>query len=127
MSSKLTAPKLCCTILTNSMIFSGWCLPLSSRLSIQRGTASTPPRYFISIALPSITPKPPGGVQSPSPNTRVLSLTTATIWALLLNRKEVSLSSRMVVETADTPGVYHTLNQLKPYTGAFGKVCILPP
>ena len=91
-----------------------------------KGTASTPPRYFIRKAFPSMTPRPPGGVQSPSPRTRVESLTTATRLPLLVSSKEQSLLSRMMVETLDTPGVYHTLNQLNPATGALGTVWIFP-
>ncbi len=61
-----------------------------------------------------MTPRPPEGVQSPSPSTRVESETTATRLPRLVRSKEVSLLSRMVVETLETPGVYQTLNQLKP-------------
>ena len=120
------APKLGCTIFTKSMILSGWCSPFSSRLSMQSAVASMPPRYFIISALPSITPRPPGGVQSPSPSTRVLSLTTATMFERLLSWNERSLSSRMVVEMAETPGVYHALNQFRLSIGTLGSVPILP-
>ena len=40
---------------------------------------------------------------------------------------ELKIAKRIVVEIFDTPGVYHTLNQLKPKTPALGTVCILPP
>ena len=94
-----------------------------------------------------MTPRPPGGVQSPSPRTRVESLTTP-IRLLLLDRAKEALSNpgyssaplrfevpgmnhswlpRMAVETRETPGVYQTLNQLKPYSPALGTVIILPP
>ena len=56
-------------------------------------------------ALPSMTPRPPGGVTSPSPSTLVESETTATRLPLLLSSNEVSLLSRMDVETMETPGV----------------------
>ncbi|OQC43259.1 MAG: hypothetical protein BWX61_01274 [Bacteroidetes bacterium ADurb.Bin035] len=108
------------------MILSGSFSPFSFLLSIHNGTASMPPKYFIKNALPSITPNPPGGVTSPSPSTRVESLTTATILPRLLNSKDSSLLSLMRVLTALTPGVYHTLNQLKPGLGTLGTICILP-
>ena len=127
MSSRFTAPKLCWAIFTNSMIFAGSFLPSGPRESTQRGTASTPPRYFMIMAFPSMTPRPPGGVQSPSPKTRVESDTTATRFPRLERAKDASLSSRIVVETFDTPGVYQTLNQFRPYTPHLGTVCIFPP
>ena len=43
------------------------------------------------------------------------------------NEKEFKCSSRIEVDTRDTPGVYQTLNQLNPGIGALGRVCILPP
>ncbi len=101
-------------------------MPSSPRLFTQRARASKPPKYFISMALPSITPKPPEGPQSPSPRTLVLSLTTATRLPRLLSSQELSWLSRMVVDTAETPGVYQTLNQLNPQMPALGRVCILP-
>ena len=127
MSSRLIAPKECWTIFTNSMILAGSFLPSLPRESTQRATASTPPRYFIRKALPSMTPRPPGGVQSPSPRTRVESETTPTRLPRLDRAKDRSLSSRMPVDTAETPGVYQTLNQLKPHRPHIGTVCILPP
>ena len=41
--------------------------------------------------------------------------------------KLVSFWSRMVVEMDETPGVYQTPNQPKPYSPALGTVIILPP
>ena len=61
-----------------------------------------------------MTPSPPDGEQSPSPSTRVESETTATRLPRLESSNDASWLSRMVVETADTPGVYQTLNQLNP-------------
>ncbi len=69
-----------------------------------------------------MTPNPPEGVQSPSPKTLVESLTTATKFPRLDRSNEASLSSRIIVDIFETPGVYHTLNQLKPKTPAFGMV-----
>jgi len=86
-------------------------------------------------------------VQSPSPRTRVESLTTPTRLLLLDREKDASANPgsssgaarfdtpgtnhswlpRMAVETRETPGVYQTLNQLKPYSPALGTVIILPP
>ena len=124
MSSRLTAPTEGANILTKSIILSGSFFPTATdvfpfsssrtRESIHNGYASTPPRYFMSMHFPSITPKPPGGVQSPSPKTRVESLTTATRFPLFEREKDASLSSRIEVEMADTPGVYQTPNQSNP-------------
>ena len=127
MSSRLTAPKEGWTIFTKSMILWGSCLLSGPRESMQSAVASTPPKYFIRKALPSITPRPPGGVQSPSPRTRVESETIATTLPRFDMEKEASLSSRIAVDTAETPGVYQTLNQLKPQSPHLGTVCILPP
>jgi len=110
----LMAPKLGSAIFTKSIIFWASCSPLLLRLSMHRATPSQPPRYFIKKALPSITPRPPGGVQSPSPSTRVESETTATVLPRLVSSNEASLLSLMLVEIFDTPGVYQMLNQLKP-------------
>lgn len=81
----------------------------------------------MSMALPSMTPRPPGGETSPSPRTRVLSLTTATRFPRLLSTSDASWLSRMAVDTRETPGVYHALNQLNPNSPALGTVCIFPP
>ncbi len=48
------------------------------------GTASTPPRYLNSSALPSITGRPALGPMSPRPSPRVPSETTATVLPLLV-------------------------------------------
>ncbi len=61
-----------------------------------------------------MTPRPPLGVQSPSPSTRVESEMTATRLLRFDRLYERRLLSRMAVETADTPGVYQTPNQPKP-------------
>ncbi len=78
MSSRLTPPKLGCKRRTVSMKRSG------SLVSRQMGTASTPPRYLKSSALPSITGMAALGPMSPRPSTRVPSLTTATVFHLLV-------------------------------------------
>ena len=53
-------------------------------VSSMMGTASTPPRYLKSRALPSITGRPAFGPMSPRPSTRVPSETTATVLHLLV-------------------------------------------
>jgi len=58
--------------------------------------------------------------------TLVESLTTPMKLPLFESSYAASLFSRMVVETFDTPGVYQTLNQLKPYKPALGTVIIFP-
>ncbi len=114
MSSRFTAPTEGSSIFTKSMIFWGSCLPSAPFELMQSAIASTPPRYFMRKALPSMTTRPPGGVQSPSPSTRVESETTATRLPRFESANDWSLLSRIVVETFETPGVYHTLNQLNP-------------
>ncbi|OHD21424.1 MAG: hypothetical protein A2064_09195 [Spirochaetes bacterium GWB1_66_5] len=78
MSSRLMPPKEGLSSSTVRISSSG------SRVSSTIGTASTPPRYLYSRALPSITGSPAAGPMSPRPSTRVPSLTTATVLPLLV-------------------------------------------
>ena len=55
-----------------------------SLVSSMIGTASTPPSYLKSSALPSMTGKPALGPMSPKPSTRVPSEITATVFHLLV-------------------------------------------
>ena len=87
---------------------------------MHNGTASTPPRIFIRKALPSMTPRPPGGETLPSPSTRVESLTTATTLPRQESSNDSAAWSRMRVDTAETPGVYHALIHASPGKGARG-------
>ena len=77
-------------------------------------------------AFPSMTPKPPGGVQSPSPSTRVESETMATVLPRLVSSKDSSLSSRIAVDTRETPGVYQTPNHWLPKTPQLGMMRVFP-
>src|SRR3990172_12899098 len=77
---------------------------LGSLVSTMIGMPSTPPRYLYSRALPSMTGKPAFGPMSPSPNTRVPSLTTATVFHLLVYSYTNSGSAAMALHGAATPG-----------------------
>ncbi len=75
MSSRLMPPKLGASRATVST---------SSSTSVQArqiGTASTPPKFLNSRALPSMTGMAPAGPMSPRPSTAVPSETTATVLA----------------------------------------------
>ena len=76
MSSRLIAPNPGEISLQTRMISSG------SLLSMQIGNASRSAKRFISSALPSMTGNPATAPISPSPNTAVPSVTTATVLPL---------------------------------------------
>ena len=77
------------------------------------GTASTPPRYLKSNAFPSMTGCPAAGPMSPSPRTRVPSLTTAMVLARLVCLNDSAGSASIALQLAATPGVYQTPNAEK--------------
>ncbi len=78
MSSRLIPPKEGARYFTVLMISS------VSFVARQIGTASTPPRYLNSRALPSMTGRPASGPMSPRPNTLVPSDMMATMLPLLV-------------------------------------------
>ena len=90
------------------------------------GTASTPPRYLKSRALPSITGKPASGPISPNPKTRVPSLTIATEFPRLVCSKTFSLLILISLQGAATPGEYHIAKSSKERIEHFNIVSILP-
>ena len=78
MSSRLMPPKAGARALMAATISSG------SLVSRHRGKASTSPKCLNSMALPSITGMAASGPMSPRPSTAVPSLTTATVFFLMV-------------------------------------------
>ena len=74
MSSRLIPPKDFAMSRTVETISS------TSRLSMQMGTASTPPKALNSAHFPSITGMEASGPISPKPSTADPSVTTATVF-----------------------------------------------
>ena len=77
-SSKLIPPNVGEIYLTVLII------SLGSLVSKQIGKASTPPNSLNKMDLPSITGKAASGPISPKPSTAVPSVTTATVWPLMV-------------------------------------------
>ncbi len=94
--------------------------------STHNGTASTPPRYLNSSALPSITGSAAAGPTSPRPSTREPSDTMATVLARFVCSSTSAGSAAIARLTAATPGVYQTAKSSRLRTGHFGNVWILP-
>ena len=80
MSSRLIPPNAVARWLTVSTIASG------SVVSSASGKASTPANSLKSAHLPSMTGMAAAGPMSPSPKTAVPSVTTATVFFLMVNR-----------------------------------------
>ena len=99
MSSRLIPPKVGAISSTVLMISSG------SLVERQIGNASTSANSLNSIALPSITGIAASGPISPSPSTALPSLTTATVFFLIVNSKALLRSLAISVQTRATPGV----------------------
>ena len=99
MSSRLIPPKPGAIRRTASTISSG------SFVSSAIGKASTPANSLNSIALPSITGMAASGPMSPRPRTAVPSVTTATVFFLIVNSKAFVRSPAISVQTLATPGV----------------------
>ena len=64
---------------------------------------------------------------SPSPSTAVPSLTTATVFCLIVRFQTFSGSSAIADETRATPGVYAIERSSLVLIGAFSAISILPP
>ena len=99
MSSRLIPPKPGAISFTVSTILSG------SVVSSAIGKASTFANSLKSIALPSITGIEASGPMSPRPSTAVPSVTTATVFFLIVNSKARERSRAISVQTRATPGV----------------------
>ena len=99
MSSRFTPPKEPSSSATVFTISS------TSRLLMQRGTASTPPKALNSTHLPSITGIPASAPMSPRPSTAVPSVTTATVFHRPVRRKLSSGCFWISRQGAATPGV----------------------
>ncbi len=76
-----------------------------SFVSRQMGQASTPPNALKSIALPSMTGMAALGPRSPNPRMAVPSLTTATVFPLMVMEYASSGSLSIARQTRATPGV----------------------
>ena len=99
MSSRLIPPKVGASSVTASTILSG------SLVSSAIGKASTWANSLKSIALPSITGIDASGPMSPRPRTALPSVTTATVFFLIVNSKALARSPAISVQTRATPGV----------------------
>ena len=121
MSSRLIAPKVGATALTNSTILSG------SFVARHSGNASTPANSLKSSALPSITGIAASGPMSPNPSTAVPSEITATALPLMVKVQALSTSSWMAMLTRATPGVYAIERSSRVLTGIRPRTAILPP
>ncbi len=99
MSSRLMPPNVGAISFTASTILSG------SWVSRAIGKASTWANSLNSIALPSITGIAASGPMSPSPSTALPSVTTATVFFLIVNSKALARSAAISVQTRATPGV----------------------
>ena len=99
MSSRLMPPKPGAIAVTAATISS------VSFVARQIGHASTEPNSLNSIALPSITGIAASGPISPSPSTAVPSLTTATVFCLIVRFQTLLSSSAIARQTRATPGV----------------------
>ena len=99
MSSRLMPPKPGARSFTVSTIASGSCVESAI------GNASTSANSLKSIALPSITGIDASGPMSPRPSTALPSVTTATVFFLIVNSKALERSWAISVQTRATPGV----------------------
>ena len=121
MSSRLMPPK------PGAIAFTIVTISSTSFVARQIGHASTPPNSLNSIALPSITGIAASGPMSPSPSTAVPSLTTATVFCLIVRfqaRRRI-LGDR-AADPRDAGGVGHreVVARLQRRLGA---TSILPP
>ena len=99
MSSRLMPAKPGAIALTTATISS------VSWVSRHNGHASMPPNRLNSAALPSITGIAASGPMLPRPSTADPSLTTATVFRLIVNRRASSLFLAIARQTRATPGV----------------------
>ena len=99
MSSRFTPPKEPESSQTVRTISS------TSLLRTQSGMASTPPKALNRTHFPSITGIPASGPMSPRPRIAVPSVTTATVFHLLVSSKLFSGWRRISRQGSATPGV----------------------
>ena len=76
-----------------------------SWVSRHTGQASTPANCLNSAAFPSITGKAAAGPMLPRPSTAEPSVTTATVFRLIVNRRASAGFSAIARQTRATPGV----------------------
>ena len=86
-----------------------------------------PPNSLNSSALPSITGMAASGPMSPSPSTALPSVTTATVFRLIVRFQALSGSSAIARQTRATPGVYAIDRSSRVFTGELAFMWILPP
>ena len=77
----------------------------TSWVSSTTGQASTPANCLNSAALPSITGSAAAGPMSPNPSTAEPSVTTATVFRLIVNRRASAGFFAIARQTRATPGV----------------------
>ena len=99
MSSRLMPPNVGAMRMTVSMISCG------SDTSRHTGNASTPANSLNRRALPSMTGMAAVGPMSPRPRTADPSVTTATVFFLMVKSWARAGSSWMAMQTRATPGV----------------------
>ena len=76
-----------------------------SVVSRQTGQASTPANFLNSAALPSITGRAAAGPMLPRPRTAEPSVTTATVFRLMVSRRASEGLFAIAMQTRATPGV----------------------
>ena len=76
-----------------------------SWVSRQTGHASTLPNCLNSAALPSITGMAAAAPMLPSPSTADPSVTTATVFRLIVSRRASAGFAAIAIDTRATPGV----------------------
>ena len=121
MSSRLIPPypgAIALTIITISSV---------SWVSSTTGQASTPPNCLNSAAFPSITGIAAAGPMLPSPSTADPSVTTATVFRLIVSRRASAGFSAIAIQSRATPGVYARDRSSRCFSGTFGTTSIFPP
>ena len=120
-SSKLMPPYCGARICTVRTISS------TSWVSRQTGQASTSANCLNNAALPSITGSAAAGPILPSPSTAEPSVTTATVFRLIVKRRALLGSSAIAIQIRATPGVYARDKSSRVRSGTFALTSNLPP
>ena len=74
-----------------------------------------------------MTGKAAAGPMLPRPNTAEPSVTTATVFRLIVSRRASAGFSAIAMQTRATPGVYARDRSSRCFSGTFGVTSILPP
>ena len=91
----------------------------TSWVSKQTGQASTSAKRLKSAAFPSITGNAAAGPIFPSPSTAEPSVTTATVFLLIVRRRASDGSAAIAWEILATPGVYARDRSSRVFSGTF--------